>query len=132
MELGAIRSQFIQHHLRHALNSHENHVAREFRRYFDWFADSIPETEREFILRQLLSLEEVCPTNPRLRDTALTALCLGMYSDNERRARFRTIPRGSIIFVKNDLPDFGVVEIEWNDERISVFRRDIAERAEEF
>lgn len=44
MELGTIRSQFIQTHLRRVLQTPDHtlwKVAYEFRRYFEWFAGSI-------------------------------------------------------------------------------------------
>ena len=67
MELGAIRSQFIQTHLRRVLRTAdpEAHwkVAYEFRRYFEWFAGSLEEADRESISAQLRLLEESCQTS---------------------------------------------------------------------
>lgn len=67
MPLSAIRSQFIQLHLRKALalddRSFASKVASEFRRYFEWFACSIEEPDRTFISDQLRLLEELCRKN---------------------------------------------------------------------
>ena len=64
MPLGAIRSRFIQMHLERALaaddRSFAQRVASEFRRYFEWFASSIDERDRECISGQLRQLEELC------------------------------------------------------------------------
>jgi len=63
MELGAIRSQFIQTHLRRVLQTPDHavwKVAYEFRRYFEWFAGSIQEADREVISYQLGLLEDAC------------------------------------------------------------------------
>ena len=67
MELGIIRSRFIQNQLRRALCTSEDSFAwralEDIRHYFHWFADSIPEPDRQSILRQLGLLEEKCRTN---------------------------------------------------------------------
>ena len=64
MELGTIRSQFIQTHLRRVLQTPDEtllwKVAYEFRRYFEWFAGSIEEADREVISYQLGLLEDSC------------------------------------------------------------------------
>lgn len=63
MELGAIRSQFIQTHLRRVLQTPDDtvwKVVHEFRRYFEWFAGSIEEADREVISYQLRLLEDSC------------------------------------------------------------------------
>ena len=64
MALGAIRSRFIRLHLEHALTtedfSYASKVASEFRRYFEWFAGSMEEPDRELISDQLRQLEESC------------------------------------------------------------------------
>ncbi len=64
MELGAIRSQFIQTHLRRVLHASDEtqlwKVAHEFRRYFEWFAGSIEEADRAAISSQLRLLEDSC------------------------------------------------------------------------
>ncbi len=66
MELATIRSQFIQAHLRQALKAAgavpRGKVAYEFRRYFEWFAGSIQEADREAITYQLRLLEDSCQT----------------------------------------------------------------------
>ena len=57
MELGSIRSQFIQAHLRRGLGSADpglhGKIAYEFRRYFKWFANSIEEADRQSISNQV-------------------------------------------------------------------------------
>jgi hypothetical protein len=64
MPLGMIRSRFIQRHLEKALTAGDpafaSRVAYEFRRYFEWFASSIDESDRESIAYQLRLLEEAC------------------------------------------------------------------------
>jgi hypothetical protein len=64
MELGSIRSQFIQTHLRRGLSSADQalhgKIAYEFRRYFEWFASSIEEADRDSISNQLRLLEDSC------------------------------------------------------------------------
>ena len=67
MALGAIRSRFIRLHLEHALTtedlSYASKVASEFRRYFEWFAGSLEEPDRELISSQLRRLEDFCQNN---------------------------------------------------------------------
>jgi hypothetical protein len=67
MALGAIRSRFIRLHLEHALTtedlSYASKVASEFRRYFEWFAGSLEEPDRELISSQLRLLEQSCQNN---------------------------------------------------------------------
>ena len=69
MELGAIRSQFIQAHLQRALNAADQTVVWktvcEFRRYFEWFAWSIDETDRDLISDQLRLLEDTCNSSQK-------------------------------------------------------------------
>jgi len=69
MDLGMIRSKFIQTHLRRALNADNESVtcraAQEFRRYYEWFAHSMPEPDRESISHQLRLLEDSCRNNQR-------------------------------------------------------------------
>ena len=64
MLLGMIRSRFIQRHLAKALTAGDpvfaSQVAYEFRRYFEWFASSIDESDRASISDQLRLLEEAC------------------------------------------------------------------------
>jgi len=63
MELGAIRSQFIQTHLRRVLQTPDDtlwKVAYEFRRYFEWFSGTIEEADRKAISYQLRLLEDSC------------------------------------------------------------------------
>ena len=64
MALGPIRSRFIRLHLEHALTtedvSYASKVASEFRRYFEWFAGSMGDLDRELISGQLRQLEESC------------------------------------------------------------------------
>jgi len=64
MPLGMIRSRFIQRHLEKALTGGDpafaSRVAYEFRRYFEWFASSIDESDRKSISDQLCLLEEAC------------------------------------------------------------------------
>jgi hypothetical protein len=43
-------------------------------------------------------------------------------------SRFVTIPRGAVITVKGILKQFGVIEIHYEGETLSVFSRDIGER----
>ena len=76
MALGAIRSRFIRLHLEHALTtedlSYASKVASEFRRYFEWFAGSLEEPDRELISGQLRRLEESCrnkQTQPAIKAT---------------------------------------------------------------
>jgi len=56
MELGGIRSQFIQTHLRRVLQT-PNHTLWN---YFEWFAGSIQEAGREVISYQRRLLEDSC------------------------------------------------------------------------
>jgi hypothetical protein len=67
MDVGTIRSRYIQSQLRRALRSDEDSLALkalvEFRRYFEWFLDSIPAFDRWFISYQLRQLEQRCRTN---------------------------------------------------------------------
>jgi hypothetical protein len=69
MELGTIRSRFIQAQLQRVLSTDEDPFAEEaleeLRRYFQWFAHTIPEPDRRFISRRLVVLEEQCRTNRR-------------------------------------------------------------------
>lgn len=103
MEIGAIRSQFIQHTLRRALsavdesiaarnsqdertadgNSRDRRVADpsahwktayEFRRYFEWYAGSIAEPDREVISYQLRLLEDSCKGTQEQASTEFTHL----------------------------------------------------------
>ena len=63
MELGAIRSHFIQTHLRRVLQTPDDtlwKVAYEFQRYFEWFSGTIEEADREAISYQLRLLEDSC------------------------------------------------------------------------
>ena len=64
MELPTIRSQFIQTNLRRVLHTTDEtqlwKVAYEFRRYFEWFAGSLGEADREAISYQLGLLEDSC------------------------------------------------------------------------
>lgn len=45
-------------------------------------------------------------------------------------SRFVTIPPGAAIVVKGQLKEFDIVEIEYEEEILAVFSRDIVERAE--
>jgi hypothetical protein len=91
MELGAIRSHFIQHTLRRALgavdgsaadgNSGDRRAADpsphwktayEFRRYFEWYAGSIAEPDREVISYQLRLLEDSCKGTQKQASTEST------------------------------------------------------------
>ena len=64
MEVGAIRAELVRANLRRALSTDDASfafsAASEFRRYFEWFACSIEEPDREFISDQLRLLEESC------------------------------------------------------------------------
>jgi hypothetical protein len=46
------------------------------------------------------------------------------------RSRFVTIPRGAVFAVTGTFKDFGVIEIRYQGEALSVFSRDILERTE--
>ena len=101
MEVGAIRSQFIHHSLRRALGyvagsgtggnstverTADEHkldqrapdpsvhwkTAYEFRRYFEWYAGSIAEPDRELISYQLRLLEDSCKRTLRQACTEST------------------------------------------------------------
>lgn len=67
MDLGTVRSKFIQTQLRRALVADDKSLtwqtALEFRRYFNWFANSITEPDRELISYQLRLLEDSCTHN---------------------------------------------------------------------
>jgi len=69
MEITAIRSRFIQESLRKALNGGDHLLAWmtacEFRKYFQWFRDSLPDADRRLIANQLATLEELCRTGGR-------------------------------------------------------------------
>jgi hypothetical protein len=68
-----VRSRFIQENLRRALTSADPRMAwmtaSEFRRYFCWVADTLPEEDRQIITGQLTQLEEltVLPQHSRNR-----------------------------------------------------------------
>jgi hypothetical protein len=48
----------------------------------------------------------------------------------DRRARFVTIPSGSVIVAPLELEPLGLVDVECDGKMLSVFSRDIRERAE--
>lgn len=64
VDVRAIRSRYIQENLRRALNGADSfrawYTASEFRRYFQWFADSFDESDRRIIADQLAKLEALC------------------------------------------------------------------------
>ena len=64
MDLDAIRSRFIREGIRKALNGGDQLMAwvtaHEFRRYFQWYRDSLPEPEKREIDEQLARLEQLC------------------------------------------------------------------------
>ena len=76
MDLGTVRSKFIQIHLRRALLAEDKSLtwqaALEFRRYFNWFAHSITEPDRELISYQLRLLEDSCTHNREQTHTEST------------------------------------------------------------
>ena len=98
MELGTIRSQFIQHSLRRAMRAVDGSVANatstadrtadgnrwgqqastpwktayEFRRYFEWYAGSISQPDRELISYQLRLLEDSCQGTQKQASTEST------------------------------------------------------------
>jgi len=69
MEVGDIRVEFIRANLRRALSTDDASfacsAAYEFRRYFEWYAYSIEQSDREFICDQLYLLEESWRNNRR-------------------------------------------------------------------
>lgn len=44
--------------------------------------------------------------------------------------RFVAVPRGSLMRVSGRVESFGFVDVQWNGKKLSVFSRDIQERAE--
>jgi hypothetical protein len=63
MDLIAIRIRFIQDNLRKALDGGDRFLAwmtaHEFRRYFHWHRDSLPEAQKRAIADQLSRLERL-------------------------------------------------------------------------
>jgi hypothetical protein len=50
--------------------------------------------------------------------------------ESDGRARFVAIPRGSMLVAPGPLGPLGLVEVECDGKKLSVFSRDIHERAE--
>lgn len=46
------------------------------------------------------------------------------------RAQFIAIPRGSVVVVAGNAGPLGLVEVDYNGKKLSVYRRDIEERAQ--
>ena len=72
MDAALIRAAFIRTNLdqaqRHPAGSLAARTAAEFRRYVDWYADTLPEPERKMISQQLAELERrvaSCSSAPR-------------------------------------------------------------------
>jgi hypothetical protein len=61
MDADRLRTAFIKGQverlLKHRRSSWSARAVRELRRYFGWFADSIPQSEKEMIAAQLSKLE---------------------------------------------------------------------------
>ena len=49
--------------------------------------------------------------------------------DQDGRIRFVAIPRGSVLTVSGDSLDIGLLDVDCNGRKLSVFSRDIQERA---
>jgi hypothetical protein len=66
-DIAEIRSHYIQNNLHRALNGDDRLLAwvmaAEFRRYFSWVADTLPQTDRQVIVEQLSKLEQICASN---------------------------------------------------------------------
>jgi len=64
LDVAQIRSRFIQENLRRALTGQDPVrawvTASEFRRYFYWVADTLPDQERQMIAAELRKLEQLC------------------------------------------------------------------------
>jgi len=65
-DVSTIRSRFIQENLSKALSDSEEFSAwltvREFKKYFQWFEDTLPEADRHYIREQLNRLEQLTST----------------------------------------------------------------------
>ena len=49
---------------------------------------------------------------------------------NDGRAEYVAIPRGSMMLVPDKQPEFGLVDVEYEGKMLVVYRRDIEERAD--
>jgi len=69
VDLASIRSRFIREGIRKALNGGDQLMAwvtaHEFRRYFQWYRDSLPEPDKREIDEQLARLEQLCTRGER-------------------------------------------------------------------
>jgi hypothetical protein len=72
-----IRSRYIQDNLRRALIEGDRLMAwiivAEFRRYFHWFADTLPERDKRLIAEQLSRLEALYAVQARFAQSGLNA-----------------------------------------------------------
>lgn len=67
--------------------------------------------------------------NPNTTEYRVSAPLVASTQDGDGRARFIAIPRGSVIVAPGNLEPLGIVEVEYEGRMISVFTRDIHERA---
>jgi hypothetical protein len=56
---------------------------------------------------------------------------VALTNENDGRTRFVAIPRGTLILVFGKLGSIGLVDVECEGERLSVFSRDIEQRTYE-
>ena len=55
---------------------------------------------------------------------------MGQARQDDGRAEFIAIPRGSVVLVDGNAGALGLVDVEYKGKRLAVYRRDIEERAE--
>jgi len=68
---------------------------------------------------------------PNPKPYRVHATLTALKAARDGHSRFVTIPRGSVIAIQGTRKEFSLVEVVWEGEALSVFNRDIEERAEE-